>query len=158
MARRNPEVQGHPSTAWIDTFVMDSDISDQNQTQVPVEERLTLSNLKLVLRQDREAQNERLAKAEAAVEALQARNALAKVDHRNTRLDKRKREKQIHLAPYKNQHMKHHAGDLYDIGVLLEDVCQQVYIAISELGLRTWSLFVHFLPNIRILTRKTPDF
>ena len=67
MARRNPEVQGHPSTAWIDTFVMDSDIVDQNQTQVPVEERLTLSNLKLVLHQDREAQNERLAKAEAAV-------------------------------------------------------------------------------------------
>ena len=31
MEMKNPEVTGHPSTAWINFYVQDSDVSDQNQ-------------------------------------------------------------------------------------------------------------------------------
>ena len=87
---------------------------DQNNS-APAERGVTLSTLKEILDHHEGVQNERLTKAEAAVEALQTRNALAEVNHRNTRLDKRGREKVIQMGSFQNLMLKSHAGALYDI-------------------------------------------
>ena len=54
MKMRNPEVSGHPSQAWINSYVQESDIGDQNQALADTEDHLTLSALKEIL--DRQEQ------------------------------------------------------------------------------------------------------
>jgi len=49
MVMRNPEVGGRLSNAWIDAYVRDSDIGDQDKTKEPAEERITMSNFRLML-------------------------------------------------------------------------------------------------------------
>ena len=62
----------------------------------------------------------RLSRAEAAVEALQQRNAIAEVGQRNTRLDKREKDK--------------HAGDLFEIEKGLEDVLDLAIMANPDIA------------------------
>ena len=71
MARQNPEVCGHPSAVWINTFVKDSVSNDQDKTEDPAEEMVTMSNIRLMFHQQEAVHNERLSKAESVLEALQ---------------------------------------------------------------------------------------
>jgi len=56
------------------------------------------------------------------------------MDYRSSRLDKRKREKVIHLAPYQNQFMKHYAGNLYDTEKVLEDAVESAAVACPQIA------------------------
>ena len=73
-----------------------------------------MSALKEILHKHETQRLESLSRVEAAVEALQAKNALAEVDHRSAQLDNRERDKHICLGPYQNLIMKSHAVNLYD--------------------------------------------
>ena len=47
---------------------------------------------------------------------------MAEIDKRDNRLDKREKDKHLHLATYQNLMLKCHAGDLFEIEKGLEDV------------------------------------
>ena len=91
MAALCPDID-HPSDEWIDQHVRDTGVVDQDNL-VPAEERVTLSALKEILDSHQVAANERFSKAEQTIESLKQRNAIVEADKRDSRLDKREKDK-----------------------------------------------------------------
>ena len=120
MATLHPEMS-HPPCEWIDENLRDASTVVQDNSS-PEDGVLTLAAVKSLFEAQNAAYNERFTQSETAIAAFRQRNTLSELSSREDSLDKREKDKHHRLQAYSNLMLKSHAGDLFEVEKLCDDV------------------------------------